>query len=146
GVIAVLIAVKDRIQEDGVRPQLPNTLRPGQQTSDAGHGDSVVVLGRAAQAQGRNLVQDRCVKPHRKKTTCAPQVSPGKSLLSYRILAGFTSPKGALPPLPTGLRAPSLPFGLRAESYGRQTVPPSCRRQKRPCGSASSPLPHGPSI
>ena len=125
GVIAVLVAVKDRIQEDGVRPKLPDMLRPGQQAADAGHGDSVVVLGRAAQAQGINLVQDRFVKPHGKKTPFAPPVSPGKSLLSYRIFAGFTSPKGTFPPLSTGPRAPPLPSGLGAESYGRQTVRPS---------------------
>ena len=105
-------------------------LRPGQQAADAGHGDSVVVLGRAAQAQGINLVQDRFVKPHGKKTPFAPPVSPGKSLLSYRILAGFTSPKGGsrLFQQGSGLR-PCHPVWGQNPMAGKRSVPPAENRK-----------------
>ena len=76
GVVAVLVAVKHRVQEDRVRPQLFDMVHPVQQAADAGDGDIILVLRRAAQAQGINLIQDRFVKPHGKKTPFTPPDRP----------------------------------------------------------------------
>ena len=65
GVVAVAVAVEDRIEQDGVRPGLFDMLYPVQQTQDAGSHGPVVVRRRAAQTQRVDLVDDCLIKPHK---------------------------------------------------------------------------------
>ena len=97
GVVAVLVAVKDGIEEDRVRPRLLDMVDPVQYPQDTALLHAVVVLRRAAQAQGIDLVDYRFVKPH--------------SVVSLSRLGFAVSPEGTGRPPPgrRRRRRPSWP-------------------------------------
>ncbi len=65
GVVAVAVAVEDRVEQDGVRPGFFDMVHPVQQAQDAGFCFPVVLRRGAAQTQRVNLIDDCLVKPHK---------------------------------------------------------------------------------
>jgi len=97
GVVAVAVAVKHRIEQDGVRPQPFDVLHPVQQPQDAVLGMPVVVRRRAAQAQGIDLIEDSLVKPHIGHSFRLPA---GSLRRRGALIAGRGKKTGRAPPGP----------------------------------------------
>ena len=65
GVVAVGVGFKGRVEQHRARAQLFQMGHPVQHPQDAGAHLAVVLRGRAAQAQGIDLIKYAFVKPHK---------------------------------------------------------------------------------
>ena len=98
GIIAVAVTVEHRVQQHRVRSRLFDMVHPVQQLQDTVVLYFVVVPGRAAQAQGIDLINHRLVKPHMTSPSAPPRLWRGTTLyiIKYHVFhmwAGKARPR-----------------------------------------------------
>ena len=85
-IITVVVRLKDRIQNDRADPQLLKIFRPVCKLQDAVLSDAVIVNGRAAEADGVDLIKSFIISPHKFSTFLIfDNVTPADPALSYIV-------------------------------------------------------------
>ena len=85
-IITVVVRLKDRIQDDRADPKFLKIFRPVCKLQDAVLSNAVIVNGRAAEADGVDLIKSFIISPHKFSTFLVfDNVTPVAPALSYIV-------------------------------------------------------------